>query len=88
MLKQTELIIPDREKSTILYIRWVDANSDKGPYGPGEALRQGVVCDVAGWLVGETKEFVTVALETSITAGARFLLNIPKVAIQERKVLK
>lgn len=77
----------------LAYIKWRDACFDSADSG-GPVHPELIELDELGWLVGETEEIVTIALElepdqdgvASQRAG-RTRLSIPKVNIVEMRVV-
>lgn len=75
----------------VLLVEWVDSGGRSGWCGGDELAIPIMVCETAGYLVSETGDVLTLALNRTITEGCKpfgELMAIPKRAITKRKVLR
>lgn len=79
----------------LVYVRWRDAMHEEAEMG-GVAIPQLISLEEVGWLVGEDEAAVTLAMELEpgpevngepTTQAGRWRLHIPKVCIEEIRVV-
>jgi hypothetical protein len=88
----TALIHPkDIRLTKKIYVEWIDSNTIIGwTFGKNltdEFAEAGKICSI-GYLVKDTKEFITITTSISINGSVMDPLTIPKCAILKRKTLK
>lgn len=72
---------------TICYVLWRDACQEDSATGGPVSDQPLVDLQEVGWLIGETDESLSIAMELEAdgTTAARWRLHIPKVNILERR---
>lgn len=73
--------------NTIVYFKWVDAIGNSGWF-TADDVSPPMECEAIGFLVKETKTYITIA--TGRTASGDFMgyVTIPKGWIKKRKAIK
>ena len=70
----------------LIYVEWLDANYEEGPLCE-EHFERGVILKLAGFLVKEDAEIITVAAEAD-GDNWRYVIHIPISLIRKRKTFK
>jgi hypothetical protein len=82
--------VPKQEPLKIIFIEWLDSCGSSGWRPLAEIQTSPALCQSVGFLVAETKDAITVALNRTRSDGnVPFgeCMAIPKIAIKRKKVI-
>ncbi|MEM7213049.1 MAG: hypothetical protein AAF479_14360 [Pseudomonadota bacterium] len=78
-----------KKKRKIELVHWIDSCTTQGWHNPGPVDYSPVECQTVGFLVEETKVYISLATSIAPDSGAKHcdVMTIPKAVITDRQTI-